>query len=147
MSCEKKPAKAISSRPYIWSCKVLFYSVNCTVCRVKFEIESEIRSGIRSLLTTKDALTLDDVYDVYAHLMMFEARLLKHQSDQQLHIGSSAHFAGHGGNFRGLSRGHGRVRGRSYPSRSDAPRSFGDHHGPSERPFCQICGKEGHTAI
>jgi hypothetical protein len=95
-------------------------------------------------MTTKDALTLDDVY---AHLMTFEARILKHQSDQQLNIGSSAHFAGRGGNFRGRSRGRGRVRGRSYPSRSDAPRSSGDRHGPSQRPFCQICGKEGHTAI
>lgn len=47
-------------------------------------------------MTTKDALTLDEVY---AHLMTFEARLLKHHSDQQLRVASTAHFAGRGGPF------------------------------------------------
>lgn len=67
-------------------------------------------------MTTKDALALDEVY---AHLMTFEARLLKHHSDQQLRVASTVHFAGRGGPFRG----HGRSRGsgRFPPSRGDVP--------------------------
>jgi hypothetical protein len=98
-------------------------------------------------MTTKDALTLDEVY---AHLMTFEARLLKHHSDQQLRVASTAHFAGRGSPFRGRgrNRGRGRGSGRFPPSRGDVPsRSSGDRRTPSQRPTCQICGREGHTAI
>lgn len=46
-------------------------------------------------MTTKGAsLSLDDVY---AYLMAFEARQIKHQMDHQLAFGSSANYAGHGG--------------------------------------------------
>jgi hypothetical protein len=90
-------------------------------------------------MTTKDALTLDDVH---AHLMTFEARQLKLHSDQQLNVASSAHFASR--NFHG----RGRARGRFTPSRGDASSRFaGDRRTSSQRPSCQICGKEGHTAI
>lgn len=41
---------AISSKPCKWPCKILFCIVYYTVCRVKFEIVSEIKSGIGSLL-------------------------------------------------------------------------------------------------
>lgn len=104
-------------------------------------LPSEYDSYVTSM-TTKDSITLDDAY---AHLVAFEARQLKHQAVLQLNIGSSANYVRRGGSSRGRGRsdrGRGRSRG------SGPPRFSGDRRGPSSsRPPCQICGKEGHTAI
>lgn len=93
---------------------------------------------VTSITTKTEALSLDDVY---AHLLTFEARQLQHQEEARLHIGSSANMAARGGSFsrggRGPSRGRGRGRGPVHRNSPGAPR----------RPPCQICGKEGHSAI
>jgi hypothetical protein len=36
----------------MWSCKILFYTVYCTIHRVEFEIADEIGAGIGKLLET-----------------------------------------------------------------------------------------------
>jgi hypothetical protein len=90
---------------------------------------------VTSLTTRSDHLTLDDVY---AHLMAFEARQLKHEADQQPAYASSANYTGRGGCGRGR-----RGRGAPPPQRQGQNRG----RGTSPRPICQICGKEGHTAI
>jgi hypothetical protein len=90
---------------------------------------------VTSLTTRSDHLTLDDVY---AHLMAFEARQLKHEADQQPAYASSANYTGRGGCGRGR-----RGRGAPPPQRQWQNRG----RGTSPRPICQICGKEGHTAI
>lgn len=94
-------------------------------------------------MTTKDSITLDDAY---AHLVAFEARQLKHHAALQLNVGSSANYAGRGS---GQNRGRGRPdRGRGRSRGGAPPRSNGNRRGSSySRTPCQICGKEGHTAV
>ena len=94
-----------------------------------------------SLTTKSEALTLDDVF---AHLMTFEARQVQHQAELQLNPGSSANYAGRGGQQKNRGRrdrGPGRAQGYapSHPA--------GDRRGPYARPSCQICGKVGHPAV
>jgi hypothetical protein len=96
-------------------------------------------------ITTKDFVSLDDVY---THLVSFEARQLRHHADLQLQMGSSANYAGRGaqskGHGGGRSRGHGGGRPRGgAPSRSNGRRPPSS----TSRPICQICDKDGHTAI
>ena len=102
---------------------------------------------VTSMTTKSEPLTLDDVF---AHLMAFEARQLQHQAELQLPHGSSANYAGRGGQQRTRGRGD-RGRGRPVYTRGGAPsRSSdgrGDRRGNSSRPSCQICGKTGHTAV
>jgi hypothetical protein len=80
---------------------------------------------VTSMTTKNEALSVDEVY---AHLLSFEARQLQHQAEARLNIGTSANVAGRGG-----SPGRG-VHGRAVS-------------GSSRCSPCQICGKEGHTAI
>jgi hypothetical protein len=97
---------------------------------------------VTSLTTRTEPASLDDVY---AHLLVFEARQLQHITDMQLNIGSSANYAGRGGRGNhGRSRGgRGRSRGRG-----GAPRSSDRSNSTSSsQPICQICGKTGHTAV
>ena len=93
-------------------------------------------------MTTKsETLALDNVF---AHLMAFEARQLQHQAELQLNSGSSANYAGHGGQQK--NRGHrDRGRGRSQGGAPSCP--AGDRRDPSAHPSCQICGKVGHTDV
>jgi hypothetical protein len=58
-------------------------------------------------ITTKDSVSLDDVY---AHLVTFEARQLQLHADLQLQMGSSANYVGRGGQSKG--HGGGRSFGR-----------------------------------
>lgn len=87
-----------------------------------------------------EPLTLDDVQ---AHLLAYEARQIRHHTAARLQVGASAHVAGRGGPFgrRGRGTGRGRGRGRAPPSSGRGV--------PSTRPRvrCQICDKEGHSAI
>jgi hypothetical protein len=99
---------------------------------------------VTTMTTLPSARTLDDVF---AHLLAFEARQLRHHAEQQLNLGASANFAGRRGSFRG--RGHSdRGRGTPYRGRGHGPpsRGGGRGSGSSSRPTCQICEKEGHTA-
>lgn len=96
---------------------------------------------VTSITTKSEALILDDVY---AHLMSFEARQLQHQAEMRLNIGSSANFAGRGGQQR--PRGRGRSRGRGQSGRNQGPPNPAARDGP-KRPPCQICGRDGHTAV
>jgi hypothetical protein len=70
---------------------------------------------VTSMTTKSEALTLDDVQ---AHLLVYEARQIRHHTVARLQVGASAHIAGHGGPFgrRGRGTGHGRGRGRGPPS-------------------------------
>lgn len=98
---------------------------------------------VTSMTTKCETLSLDDVY---AYLMVFEARQSQHQAEMQLHTGSSVNYAGRGGSSRSRGRpdrGRGRSRGGPFPRSGD---TRGDRRNPS-RPPCQICGKEGHTAV
>jgi hypothetical protein len=65
-------------------------------------------------ITTKDSVSLDDVY---THLVTFEAHQLRHHTNLQLQMGSSANYAsrgsqskGHGGG-RSCEHGGGRPHG------------------------------------
>jgi hypothetical protein len=96
-------------------------------------------------ITTKDSVSLEDVY---AHLVTFEARQLRHHADLQLQMGSSANYAGRGGQSKGRGGGHSRGHGGGR-SRGGAPSRPNDRRPPSStpRPICQICSKAGHTPI
>jgi hypothetical protein len=103
-------------------------------------LTAEYDPFVTSMTTKGDSISLDDEY---AYLMAFEARQIKHQMDHQLAFGSSANYAGRGD--RGRGRGaRGRWRGRAGPS---SRISDNRGRGSNARPPCQICGKEGHTAI
>jgi hypothetical protein len=39
----------VSSRSCIWLCKVLFYTIDDTICKVKFKIEGEIEDVIEMM--------------------------------------------------------------------------------------------------
>jgi hypothetical protein len=99
---------------------------------------------VTTMTTLPSAPTLDDVF---AHLLAFEARQLRHHAEQQLNLGASANFAGRRGSFRGRGRSD-RGRGTPYRGRGRGPpsRGGGRGSGSSSRPTCQICEKEGHTA-
>jgi hypothetical protein len=96
-------------------------------------------------ITTKDSVSLDDVY---AHLITFDARQLRHHADLQLQMESSANYAGRGGQSKGHGGGRSRGRGGGR-SRGGAPSHPNDRHPPSSTlcPICQICSKAGHKAI
>jgi hypothetical protein len=95
---------------------------------------------VTTMTTMMFTPTLDDVF---AHLVAFEARQLRHHAELQLNLGASANVAGRQGSHRGRGRsGRGRgpiTRGRGAPSR-------GGGRGSTSRPTCQIYEKEGHTA-
>jgi hypothetical protein len=85
------------------------------------------------------------LHDVFAHLLAFEARQLRHHTEQQLNLGASANFAGRRGSFCGRGRSD---RGRGTPqsrgrSRGSPFRGWGRGSRPS---ICQICEVAGHTA-
>lgn len=102
---------------------------------------------VTSITTKTEALSLDDVY---AHLLAFESRQLQHNAEMRLNVGASANFAGRGGQVpRGRGRGAPPSRGRgrgSAPFQGRGGRSTPSYDRP-KRPPCQICGREGHTAI
>ncbi|KAG8084596.1 hypothetical protein GUJ93_ZPchr0010g7974 [Zizania palustris] len=107
-------------------------------------LPAEYDPFVTSMTTLPITPTIDDVF---AHLVAFEARQLRHQAELQLNLGASANFAGRG---RGSGRGRGRGPGRGHgaPSRGrGAPPSRGGGRGNTPRPTCQICEKEGHTAL
>lgn len=95
-------------------------------------------------------ITIDDLY---GHLTAYETRVItRQQAEMQQYGGSSANFAGRKGQYqqrgagssrggRGAPRG-GRARGsgRGHPGRSTGS----DNN--NQRPTCQICGKDGHSA-
>jgi hypothetical protein len=100
---------------------------------------------ITSMTTLPTTPTLDDVF---AHLVAFEARQLRHHTELQLNLGASASFAGRGGSRGGRGRfGPNRGCGRGASNRSGGASSRGGGRGNGNRPTCQICGKLGHTAI
>ena len=109
-----------------------------TIAYLLAGLGSDYDPFVTSMTTRSEALTLDDVF---AHLMSFEARQLQHQAEMQLNVGASAYFAGRGGQQR--NRGRGRSRGRGQPGRSRGPPNPASRH----RPRCQICDRDGHTAI
>jgi hypothetical protein len=47
--CSSNAYKVISSGACIWACKTLFYTVDCTVYKVKIKIEGEIGSVVERL--------------------------------------------------------------------------------------------------
>lgn len=74
---------------------------------------------VTSMITKSETLSLDDVY---AYLMVFEARQSQHQAAMQLHTGSSVNYAGRGGSSRSRGRpdrGRGRSRGGPFPRLGD----------------------------
>lgn len=86
---------------------------------------------VTTMTTMPSTPTLDDVF---AHLVAFEARQLRHHAELQLNLGASANVAGHQGSHHGRGRS-----GCGAPSR-------GGGRGSTSRPTFQICEKEGHTA-
>jgi hypothetical protein len=73
---------------------------------------------VTAMTTKTEALSLDDVF---AHLVSFEDRLLRHQAELQQSFGASANYAGRGGRGRGHGdRGRGtRERGGGAPNVED----------------------------
>jgi hypothetical protein len=96
---------------------------------------------VTMMTTLPAAPTLDDVF---AHLVAFEARQLRHHAELQLNLGASANYAGRRGSHRGRGRS-GRGHGASPRGRGGPPRSGGC--GSISCPTCQICEKEGHNAL
>jgi hypothetical protein len=99
-------------------------------------LPTEYDSFVTSMTTKNEPLTLDDAF---MYLMAYEACQLQHQIELQLHHGTSANYAGHGG--RGCGRGdHGH--GRYAPTQGGAPpHFFGDRRGSSSRPLARSVAK------
>lgn len=107
-------------------------------------------------LVTSITTRLDPISsaDLYGHLLTFEQRLEQHHAVQDLAI-SSVNLAQRNTSFQnkpqksfshspGYNSNRGRGRGRGY-SRSPSS-SFMSQNGASNRPTCQVCFKQGHTA-
>jgi hypothetical protein len=105
---------------------------------------------VTAMTTKTEALSLDNVF---AHLVSFEDRLLRHQAELQQSFEASANYAGRGGGRGGRDRGHGdhgrgaRERGGGAPNRGGGAQHGGYSRNGSPRPQCQICEKFGHTAL
>jgi hypothetical protein len=108
---------------------------------------SEYGPFVTSVTTRVDPLSFDELY---GHLLAHEMRL-----EQQIPIidvpQPATHITTCNSNFRG--RG---FRGRGGRPNNWGRRSFNSNRGrgsyflpdaASSRPFCQICGKPGHTAV
>jgi hypothetical protein len=107
---------------------------------------------VTSMTTKNEELS----FDVFSHLLVFEAWRLQHEADLQVNMGMFAHYAGRGGGRRGRGRGgapggtysHDAPHGRASASSCGgtwSPRGGGCGRG--NRTQCQICDKFGHTAI
>jgi hypothetical protein len=110
-------------------------------------LPAEYDPFVTSLTTRIEPASLDDVY---AHLLVFEARQLQHITDMQLNTGSSANYAKRG--RRGNHGNHGRANSHGGRGRSrgcgGAPRSSDrSNKSSSSQPICQFCGKTSHTAV
>jgi hypothetical protein len=104
-------------------------------------LPAEYDPFVTTMTTLPAAPTLDDVF---AHLVAFEARQLRHHADLQLNLGASANYACRRGSHRDRGRS-GRGCGAPPRGRGGPPRAGG--RGSISRPTCQICEKEGHTAL
>jgi hypothetical protein len=99
-------------------------------------LPTEYDSFVTPMTTKNEPLTLDDAF---VYLMAYEACQLQHQIELQLHHGTSANYAGHGGRDCGCGdHGH----GRSAPTQGGAPPHFsGDRRGSSSRPLARYVAK------
>jgi hypothetical protein len=96
-------------------------------------------SFVTSITTKNEALSLEEVY---ADLMAYEARQLRHQSELRAGHGSSINYVGRGGGSHDRGCGD-RGRGRSSFRGGSSPRPTDnrDHRPTTTHPPCQICGK------
>lgn len=111
-------------------------------------LPAEYEALVTSLVTRVESVTIDELY---SQLLNFETRMDLVQGGDQ----SSANMAGRGGG-RGNNRGRGgpyRGRGRGPPNgggRGRGQRSNqqgqGSNNKKQDKPICQVCFKEGHTA-
>jgi hypothetical protein len=105
---------------------------------------------VTSVTTRQDSIPLTDLY---GYMLSYEQRLETHKSALELNIStantaqrqSPSYPRNNRGNHSGyrnsnFSRGRGRGRGRG----SSPQYSYGS--GQSQRPICQVCHKQGHTA-
>jgi hypothetical protein len=111
-------------------------------------LPAEYESLVTSLVTRVESVTVDELY---SQLLNFETRMDLVQGGDQ----SSANMAGRGG-----GRGNNRGRGRPYCGRGHGPPNGGGHgrgqrsnqqdggsnNKKQDKPICQVCFKEGHTA-
>jgi hypothetical protein len=105
---------------------------------------------VTSVTTRQDSISLNDLY---GYMLSYESRLEQHKSAIDLNISTvntaQRQSPSYPGNNRGsnpgyrnnFSRGRGCGRGRGPPQQfpSSGPSSF-------QRPTCQVCHKQGHTA-
>ena len=108
----------------------------------------EYESLVTSLVTRVESVTVDELY---SQLLNYETRMDLVQGADQ----SSANMAGRGG-----GRGNNRGRGGSYRGRGRGPlnggsrgrghrnnqQGGGSNNKKQDKPICQVCFKEGHTA-
>jgi hypothetical protein len=121
-----------------------------TVSYILAGLGSEYDPFVTSITTRVDPLSLEEIY---GHLLAYELRLEQHLPTADIippsanftsryQDGSGRSFCGRGNNYRGGNRGRGHPsNGRGCGSSFNNPTSSQPRH------TCQVCGKQGHTAL
>jgi len=121
-----------------------------TVSYILAGLGSEYDPFVTSITTRVDPLSLEEIY---GHLLAYELRLEQHLPTADI-VQPSANFTsrsqdGRGRGFRGRGNNYrGGNRGRGHPSNGRGRgSSFNNTTSSQPRHTCQVCGKQGHTAI